>query len=183
MDKDWKDVVNYEDYFMVSNRGEIYSKRTKKILKQVTAKNGYKHFSTKIGGRTSKDVTLKIHRLVAEAFLGEPSQELKDSVKYLKYKSVPVNHKDGNKSNNDVNNLEWTTYSGNMKHAALNNLLKIKTGSDNPSSKLKESDIIEIRKIFKSRCRKFGARALAKIYGVDKTSIMRVVNKETWKKI
>jgi hypothetical protein len=62
-------------------------------------------------GKTDhKNIT--IHRLVAEAFLPNPEGKL------------TVNHKDGNKLNNDVSNLEWNTYSENLKHAYSHNLNK-----------------------------------------------------------
>ena len=61
MDKEvevWKDVVGFESLFLVSNFGEVYSKRSSKILKQNLHSNGYFTIATKIGGRKGKSIYL-----------------------------------------------------------------------------------------------------------------------------
>lgn len=114
MDKEvevWKDVVGFESLFLVSNFGEVYSKRSSKILKQNLHSNGYFTIATKIGGRKGKSICFKVHRLVAEAFL-------------LNIENKPfVNHIDGVKTNNNLNNLEWCTAKENTKHAILTGLI------------------------------------------------------------
>ena len=55
----WKDVVGFEDYFMISSLGSVYSKRTNKKLKPHKSKSGYVTISSKIGGRTGKKHLLK----------------------------------------------------------------------------------------------------------------------------
>jgi len=113
----WKDVVGFEDYFKVSDCGQVYSKRTSKILKQNKRKNGYLTIATRIGGRDGQLYCFKVHRLVAEAFLPEPDEYLTEWAKYSHYGVVLVNHKDGDKANNHSNNLEWVTAKGNSRHA------------------------------------------------------------------
>ena len=101
----WKDVVGYEEYFQVSNFGNVWSKRTNKILKQYTySGNGRKAFATKIGGRDGKNHRFMIHRIVAEAFIPNPENK------------PEVNHKDCDPSNNTVENLEWNTREENLEH-------------------------------------------------------------------
>ena len=117
MEEEFRDVVGYEDYFQISNLGKLYSKRSSRILKQTKSKTGYLSISTRIGGRAGKAICLKIHRLVAEAFLEQPTEEQVLWAKSTKYGKVLVNHKDGNKSNNSVENLEWVTNSENLLHA------------------------------------------------------------------
>lgn len=119
----WKDVVGYESLFSVSSRGRVYSKRTGKILKQFVHKNGYCIIATKIGGRQGVNKAFKVHRLVADAFLDPPSAHIIDVVSETAYKTVLVNHKDGDKRNNSFTNLEWCTYSQNTKHAVDNGLI------------------------------------------------------------
>lgn len=113
MQEIWKDCVGFEGYYKVSNKGRVMTiaRETiksngrkcvvkEKILAQGTV-SGYKSVTLKVNG-TRKD--MRIHRLVAMAFIGKPYKEM-------------VNHKDGNKANNNVENLEWATRSENEKHA------------------------------------------------------------------
>lgn len=97
----WTNVEDYPNY-LVSNRGRVKNAKTNRILKFGKHRQGYSLvWLCDSEGRHGKSV----HRLVAEAFL--PNPEDKDQ----------VNHIDGNKSNNDVNNLEWSSGSENMRHA------------------------------------------------------------------
>ena len=95
-----KQILNYENYEIDEN-GNVYNVFSKKFLKGSIGENGYKYY------RLSKNNHKKMfyaHRLVAEYFLLNPD-------------NLPVvNHKDGNKLNNNVNNLEWVSYSDNSKH-------------------------------------------------------------------
>lgn len=111
MIEEWKDVVDYEDYFKISNFGRVFSKRSGKILSPGSS-GDYYSISTRLHGRKSKSICLKIHRMVAKTFLD------KDENRHY------VNHIDGNKLNNRVDNLEWVTPSENIKHAFKNDLLK-----------------------------------------------------------
>lgn len=125
----WKDVVGFEDYFRVSTFGNVYSKRTGIILKQVLRVNGYKTISTRIGGRSGKALCFKVHRLVAEAFISNPQNK------------PEVNHKDGNKANNSVQNLEWNTKSENILHSYDTGLSKPIKGIENIRSTISEDDL------------------------------------------
>lgn len=92
--------TNYVGYF-VSKCGKIFSEKTKKILKHKIDKDGYCVYVFSNNG-VRKDISG--HRLVAETFLDNPENK------------PTVNHIDGNKSNNNVSNLEWATYSENNHH-------------------------------------------------------------------
>ncbi len=97
---EWKPVKEYSDRYLISNTGDVLSLKTNKILKQelrrgylsVQLFNGkrYKHYS--------------IHRLIADHFIDNP------------YNYLYVNHKDENKLNNNVNNLEWCTAAYNVNY-------------------------------------------------------------------
>ena len=95
----WKDITNYEEYYQISNLGRIKNKKQNRILKP-SKSGGYYHISLRYGQRKE----CLIHRLVAEAFIPNPHN--------LNY----VNHKDENKLNNSVNNLEWCTAKYNVAY-------------------------------------------------------------------
>ncbi len=162
----WKDVVGYENYFMVSDLGRVYSKRTSKILKQTISKTGYSTFATKIGGRKGKSRCFKVHRLVAEAFV-------------FNFENKPfVNHKDGNKLNNVSENLEWCTKSENTIHALEKGLLIPLRMEESPHAKL---DMIRAEKIrLEYSEEKITHRELAKKYKVGKTTIQNILADERW---
>lgn len=89
------------DYVALAS-GHIYSNKTNRILKPADNGNGYQHVVLRIN---NKSVDTYVHRFIAEQLIPNP-QGFKE-----------VNHKDGNKANNDVDNLEWVSSSGNKKHA------------------------------------------------------------------
>jgi hypothetical protein len=120
----WKDVKNYEGHYQVSSFGQVksmsrlrktkggsYAPLNEKILKQKTNKNGYKVLHLRL---EDKESWPSVHRLVADAFIS--NNENKST----------VNHKDCDKSNNNVSNLEWSTHSEQMIHATSNNLLDVR---------------------------------------------------------
>lgn len=181
--EEWRDVVGYEAYFRISNYGNVFSKRTNKILKQRTSASGHKLINFRIGGRKAKPISIRIHRMVAEAFLEPPNEELLMMAERTHYKIVPVNHKDGDKQNNFAENLEWISYSENSQHAYDNNLCNIKTGTDKPNSKITENDVLEIRKRITPNCRTNGYRALAEEFGLSKSTVMDIVKRKTWKHV
>lgn len=119
MEEIWKDIKDYEGLYQVSNYGRVKSmERTVKglkgnkkiksrIMKESKNKFGYSRVSLYKLGKTKN---FQIHRLVAQAFIPNPLE-------------LPqVNHIDGNKDNNSVNNLEWITNRDNVIHAYKNNL-------------------------------------------------------------
>lgn len=100
--EEWRDIKGYEGLYKISNTGNVFSYVSNRIMTPAYCGSGYKKVML------SKDMKAKnkmVHRLVAEAFIPNPENK------------KTVNHKDGNKENNDVSNLEWNTYSENLKHA------------------------------------------------------------------
>jgi hypothetical protein len=108
----WKNVTEdeYTNNYLVSNCGKVKSLLTNKILKS-GLRGGYESVSL---SNDKKSQSLKIHQLVAKAFI--PNKDPK---------KIAVNHKDGNKLNNRVENLEWMTIGENNKHAVEEGLVKI----------------------------------------------------------
>lgn len=105
----WKDIQGYEGLYQVSNLGNVKNKiqpylKQEKIYKKFSNSNGYLF----VGLRKDKKRKFKyIHRLVAEAFIPNPN-------------NLPqINHKDENKQNNCVNNLEWCTNKYNQNYGTI----------------------------------------------------------------
>lgn len=101
----WKPIENYEGLYEVSNTGKIktfYGRNGAKFLKPLINKtHGY---STVCLYKNKKLKNVRLHKLVASAFILNPEEY------------YDINHKDGNKTNNHVDNLEWCNRSHNMKH-------------------------------------------------------------------
>ena len=100
---EWREVKEYSNY-EVNQLGEIRHKKRQKILKPRDNNGGYQYVNFKING---KNTNFAVHRIVANAFIPNPNGY------------TEVNHKDYNKKNNCVNNLEWVSSSQNKQHSYL----------------------------------------------------------------
>jgi hypothetical protein len=172
----WKDVVNYEDSYRISNLGKLMSieriviysdkksgKRKSKILKTRVGKCGYEYTVLSVD-RIRK--TQKIHRLVALTFI--PNPENKPS----------VNHINGIKDDNRVENLEWCTAKENTQHAYRTKLNSGVKGEKSHLSKLKKEDIIKIRLMHKEGL--YSQSKLGLIFNVSQSQIYRIIKHLNW---
>ena len=129
-------INNIETYYLISEDGKVYNLKTKRYLKGHLENTGYISVNLNIN---NKKKNYALHRLVAQTFLENPD-------------NLPiVNHKDGNKLNNDISNLEWCTYSENTKHAYENGLEKKCLGEKHHAHKLTKENVIFIREHYKPR--------------------------------
>lgn len=125
MDEIWKDIEGYEGLYQVSNLGNVKSVRKNKLIGNNNHR-GYRHACLCVDG---KETYKSVHRLVADAFIPNPE-------------NLPcVNHKDENKLNNVVSNLEWCTYEYNNSYATK--------GSRISKSKFKPIQMINDGKVIK----------------------------------
>jgi len=135
----WAPVPGYEGRYDVSADGQImrvkhvHGATPGRLIGQHVDARGY-YRVTLLGGHRGTARSFFIHRLVAAAFLGPRPEGLQ------------VNHKDGNKSNNTVGNLEYVTPMQNIHHAERMGLRPKAKGQDHGMAKLTEADVLEIRR-------------------------------------
>lgn len=160
-----KQIRGFPDY-LVSSEGRLLStKRDIHELKLRKTQCGYWGTTLKVDG---KRVDVTIHRLVAESFIPNP------------FDKSQVNHKDGNKNNNSVENLEWVTPSENQIHAFLQGLSNQANGEDHYNHKLSENQVLEIRSLFSKGWNK---TALSIKYNVSRANIRKIIQRKTWKHV
>ena len=154
-----KEIQGYPGYF-VSEDGQIISKKTGRVLKPSLTK-GYRQAILCIKG---KPHSRYVHRLVAQAFIPNPENK------------PEVNHKNGIKDDNRVENLEWCTAAENIRHAQDTGLKPALKGEAHGNSKLTEEQVREI----KQNTQGLSQRALGKLYGVSAAIVNRVRAGKAW---
>jgi hypothetical protein len=151
-------------FLIIHEDGRVFSENTKDFLKQ-NFYNGYFTVSFYI---EKKHHTLRAHRLVAETFLDNP------------YNKSLVRHKDGNKKNNIVSNLEWCSSYEITKQACDEGKFKAKSGEECPKSKLSYEIVDYMRKVYKPKDSVYGISGLADFFGVHRRTVSNIVNNKTW---
>lgn len=146
--------LSLNDY-IITQSGEVINSTNGHKLKPQKNNKGYLRVC--IGGKF-----YFVHRLVAEKYIENPENKSQ------------VNHKDGNKLNNDISNLEWVGNLENRKHAIENKLHLC--GEACPWAKLTQSDVDEIRKN-----KILSTQELANKFKVSISTIRDIINKRTWK--
>lgn len=153
-----KKIKGYERYY-ISDKGKVYNENGKEIS-QRKATNGYMRVNVRKGDiKYEKPKTFSVHRLVAEAFL--PKIDGKEC----------VNHKDGNKTNNNAENLEWCTHKENSIHAY------------NTNDKYKQFCLNNIKKTYEQNKKMvkvfYNGQYLGIYKGIEETAKKFNVNKKT----
>ena len=148
-------TLSLSDYSITEN-GEIINKRNGKKVKPQPNGKGYLRVS--IGGKLQF-----VHRLVAEKYIPNPENK------------PQVNHKDGNKLNNSVDNLEWVTNMENRQHA-VKNLLHL-SGEKCPWSKITQKDVDFIREN-----KQYTARQISEMFNISMSNVRTIRQGKSWKK-
>lgn len=160
-------IGNWKDYKVYSD-GRIRSKDDSRFLKQRINDKGYPCVSLHVNG---KCVFKRVHRLVAEVFIPNPENK------------PCVNHKDRNRANADVDNLEWMTHSENVRHSVKNggreNWTRNNTGENNGNSKINYDTAVAVRQLYHSE---WSQNRLARAFNLTQSQISKIVNNEIWKK-
>lgn len=155
----WKDVVGYEGIYKISDSGNVFSERSKRNLKAQVNRYGY--YVIELHSRL-----WTVHRLVALAFIPNPD------------KKPMVNHKNGIKTDNRVNNLEWVTPKENANHAKEKGLCPHRT-----YQALTDEAVLEIKEYFRGKKRLVGIGQIAKSLCIDRSTIASIVKGRTFKDI
>lgn len=166
----WKNIAGYTNYYQISDLGNVKSLSRKdsirhnlkeKVLKFGLGRSGY--YSVNLC-KNSNVKQFQVHRLVAQTFILNPDNK------------PEVNHKNGVKINNRVENLEWVTSKENSKHADI--ILNINRRGENYGNVvLKEVNVIQIRNS------NLKQKELAKIFKVSRQHISAIKLKKVWKHI
>lgn len=175
----WVDIKGYENYYEISDNGRVRSKnrtvvdkigRTRswegKLLNPDIAPNGYYRVSFSVN-RNRKQ--FYIHRLLAEYFIPNPND-------------LPqVNHKDGNKLNNDLDNLEWVTVQENTIHAYKNGLINHVSGKDHFNygkfgSQSKRAKPVISTNVITNETKRYGSIIETKQDGFNPSEVSRACN-------
>lgn len=154
------------DYIICEN-GDIYGMHRGKISQRKNV-DGYMLATV---GKLPIRTTMRVHRLVAEAFIENPL-------------NLPeVNHKDFNRSNNNASNLEWCTHLTNVRYSVdlHEGAYNQHAGTNNGRSILREEDVLKIRECYASG--KYNIAELARLYGRGWQTINHIIKRTTWKHI
>jgi hypothetical protein len=177
MEEIYKDIEDFEDLYQVSNIGKIKSlPKTvngngrsnstrflkERIRKQHINKKGYYGIVLCKDGKMYYGET---HRIIAKAFIPNPLN------------LSQVNHKNGIKSDNRIENLEWCDASYNIKHAVNMGLLPKPIGERNAMAKLSEKQVQEIRQLNG----KLMHKEIAELYGVGRSNVTVILNNKSWR--
>lgn len=170
MEERWIKLEGYNGMYSVSSLGSVKSYyKTKSypfILLKKTIRNGYYSVGLSINGLEKR---VNVHRLVACNFIPSSKEQ------------TQVNHIDGNKLNNNVENLEWCTSKENVNHAHKMGLVNTPYGEMHANSKLNVKSVLEIRSKYIKRVKTY--KSLALEYGVSKATITEIINRQIWKHI
>ncbi len=165
----WKPIKGYEGIYEVSNDGQvrvIVARRRwqPRVLSPGSDRYGYKRISLRINGETKG---YAVHRLVAKAFLGNISD------------GKEVNHKNGNKADNYVDNLEYVTHAENIRHSflMLNRIKTVARGEKSGMAKLTYENITQIKDLL---IQEATHRDIAIMFNISHVAIGHIARGKTW---
>lgn len=155
----------FNDYYATED-GKIYSGKSNKYLSTRKSKRGYALVNLSIDGKCK---TFSVHSLIAKAYIPNPD-------------NLPeINHKDGNKENNNVSNLEWCTSSQNSVHALREGLMVPAKGLATKNGRFTDEDIITIRNLYNSK--QYSQYKIAEMYNVTRSAIQQIIERKTYKHV
>jgi hypothetical protein len=164
--EEWLTIDGFSSY-QVSSSGRVRNIKRKKILK--LSKNWNNYIVVTIRGDLNNKKQFRVHRLVATYFIEN------------KHNKPTVNHKDGDKSNNSVSNLEWMTHKEQQIHAVENNLVNHSKGEDHYKSTISNQDVIAIREMYKTQ--RFTMSEIGGLFKLSGSTVQAIISNKTYKSI
>ncbi len=159
-------VTRYGYHYFATDDGHIYSEHLKRNISEYFDKDGYKKVRLSNGDGSRK--VFSVHRLILETFEPNPNSV-----------NLQVNHKDGDKTNNRLSNLEWVTCKENINHAYKMGLYSNIGDNNNGDHVLCTSQVLEIIDLLLEH--NMTIQAIANKYHVSKFAIESIKYKRTWK--
>lgn len=162
----WKPVKEYEGLYEVSSTGLVRAVKRSGSKGGILVPANSKGYNRVVLSKGDKRKNISIHRIVAEAWLTND-------------RGLPcVNHKDGNKLNNCIDNLEWCDHKWNSIHAT--SILGIGVGEKNGRAKLTNREV-ELLKYLKQKYPSISSEYVASFFGMTGTAILDMWNGKIWK--
>lgn len=190
--EEWLPINGYEGYYEISNYG-----RVKRLPRAVTKSNQYTSWNeyltemiytlqpntqgypqVHLNVNNYKQSTVRVHRLVAEHFLTEPSEQLKEECRLSGINYVPVEHEDDDPSNPHYKNLRWCSVSFNNYKAAKSRDYENLRGSNAPVSILKEGEVFEILRLLKDT--NMSQEKIGEMFNVKQITISNIKTGRSW---
>lgn len=156
---------NFKYDYYATEDGKIYSQYSKKFLSKHLDKNGYE--KVRLVCEDARH-TFSVHRLILETF--SPTNNMN---------TLQVNHKNGNKLDNNLDNLEWVSCQENIKHACDNKLRHDQKGANNNATKLTEENVKNIINLLLEK--KYTQKQIGDFFNISEDVVGAIKNKRNWK--
>jgi hypothetical protein len=160
----WKNIEGYEGLYQISNLGRVKLIKSGKIINSTLGFNKYYLITLRKNG---KPKSFRLHRLICQSFI--------DNLENKPY----VNHKNGIKTDNSLENLEWCTPRENIIHAKKLGLMRYVKQENHGSSKLTKKDVYKI----KYELSHINSSKVAKIFKISISNVSRIRNNILWKDV